>query len=274
MTALTFFSLYSRILIYSVFAALTVAPRYLSAANPSTIPDAPEPSAVPAEPFVTDGFIFSSSRADLYATSFATSLAPGKADAPRYAKYIEPGQKAQPVKWRGKLILSGWEQVQPWSFETQFLAAGWEHLINSNPKTGVNLGGFGEKLWMANVRQNSQAVFSDGVFSSIFHQDPRYYTLGKGGFVRRLYYAASRVVIIRGDNGRQQVNYSEIAGYATAQTLTRYYYPANGCTWDEVWEGYGISLAGAALGNAMHEFSKEIFAPLHHKDRQQVILAR
>lgn len=265
-----------------VFAVLSLAPELISAEKPAVdfsapkaIPSAPEPIAT-ADTFATTG---SSSSLDFTsaepagpepaAGAFAAPFTPGGTDTSRYAKYIEPGQKAQQLKWTGKMIVSGWEQLQPWSFETQFISAEWEQIIQSNPKNGSNLAALGGKLWIANVRQNSQAIFADGVFAGIYHQDDRYYTLGKGGFLRRLYYSASRVLITRGDNGKPQFNYSQVSGYGVAQFLTRFYYPASGCTWGAVGQGYAVSLGGAALGNALHEFGKELFSPLQHKHKDQ-----
>lgn len=214
------------------------------------LPDAPLPEEAAAAMPAADG---------AFAARRYHPLAP---QAYIYDKHVEPGQQALPLRWRDKFVLAGWEQVQPSALEMQIASALWEHLIQGNPKTGSDLGGFGEKLWMANVRQDSQAVLSDGLLASVLHQDPRYYTLGHGGFVHRAWYAGTRVLITRGDDGSRQINFSEIGGYAGAQILTRTYYPHRSCGWGDAAKGYVIALAGSGVGNVAHEFRKEIYQRL------------
>jgi hypothetical protein len=189
--------------------------------------------------------------------------------APRLAKYIEPGQQAQKLNGWQKIELSGWEQVQPYSVSTQILAAAWEHLLNGNPKYGSDKAGFGERIGAASIRQSSQAIFSDGLLPAVFHQDPRYYRKGEGKIVDRVIYSATRVIIIRGDSGKEQVNYSQIIGYAGASALTMTYYPAISATWHDTAEGYGISMVTAALGNQIHEFAPDLIALVRRKHKKQ-----
>jgi hypothetical protein len=65
---------------------------------------------------------------------------------------------------------------------------------------------------------------TEAMFPIALHQDPRYFTKSKGGFLRRTGYALSREVITRGDNGRSQFNTSEIAGNAVAAAISNAYY--------------------------------------------------
>lgn len=173
------------------------------------------------------------------------------------AKYIQPNQKALPLTAKRKLALAGWEQLQPYAFGTQILAAGWQHLLNSDPKYGTDKAGFGEKLGAATLRQGTQAVLADGAFAAIFHEDPRYYRKGSGRFLNRVVYAVMRVIVTRTDSGRAAPNYAQLVGYAGASALTMTYYPAVSATWPKTFQGYGISLAASALGNNVHEFLPE-----------------
>ena len=50
------------------------------------------------------------------------------------------------------------------------------------------------------------------VLPSLFRQDPRYFYKGSGTRASRFWYAVSRTVITRGDNGRAEPNYSTILG--------------------------------------------------------------
>src|SRR2546422_4040461 len=62
-------------------------------------------------------------------------------------------------------------------------------------------------------------------------QDPRYYTLGHGGFFRRTGYAVSRLLITRTDSGVRTFNFSEIIGNGAGAGVSDLYYPARVRTW-------------------------------------------
>ena len=66
----------------------------------------------------------------------------------------------------------------------------------------------------------TRTMLGSGVFPALFRQDPRYHPSGKKGFAARAFYAASRVVVTRGDDGSQQPNYSRIAGSLSASALS------------------------------------------------------
>ena len=225
----------------------------------ATLPDAP--SAVVAPPPVAQD------QESLQTQQAAGTHPPSSIPrpAPRLEKYIQPGQLAISLTVKDKLELSLWEQIQPYSFFTQILAAGWEQLLNSNPKYGTDSAGFGERLGAANIRQNSQAIFSDGVLPAILHQDPRYYRRGSGKFINRVLYSATRVLVTRTDGGNETVNSSELVGYAGAAALTMTYYPAVSATWGTAASAYAVSLAGAAFGNEVHEFYPDLIRIIRHK---------
>jgi hypothetical protein len=206
------------------------------------------------------------SDAPVPAPTIGTSSQNHAVTAKKYAKYIDSGQQAQPLRGKDKIVLSFAEQVQPWAFATQLLSAGWEHLADANPRYGSDMAGFGERLGAAALRQNSHAILSDGLVAAAFHEDPRYYRMGDDNkFSSRLWYAPSRVFITRTDKGKQSVNFAKLIGYAGASSLSKTYYPAVSADWGEIWKGYGISLAGSALGNILHEFIPDPLHHLHHK---------
>lgn len=232
----------------------TIASNLTSAA----IPDAPQPLAATIN--------VATPQQDQDDTQQIPPLPP-RTPAPRLAKYIEPGRRALPLSNRDKLELSAWEQIQPYSLSTLVLAAGWEQLLDSNPQYGTDSAGFGERLGAATILHGSQSIFSDGIAAAVFRQDPRYYMKGSGRIVDRIAYAASRVVLTRTDNGNEAVNYSKLVGYAAASALTMTYYPAVSANWPETTEGYFLSLAGAALGNGVHEFLPQISRIALHRHR-------
>ena len=220
-------------------------PQYASAVE--MLPDAPQPARF-------------SPIQDAHNNPGATSPA-----RPKLSKSVAPGETPPPLTVGEKMRLPLIEQVQPYAFFTQVLSAGWEHLLDSDPQYGTDSAGFGERLGAAALRQSSSVFFSDGVFASLFRQDPRYYRKGSGPILRRGLYAASRVWVTRNDSGARAPNYSLFAGRAVATALTVTYYPAVSATAGRTARGYAISFAPSMLGNQYHEFWPDISRLLFHR---------
>jgi len=236
-------------------AATLLCAKSAIAGDDATLPDAPQP-------MVDVGAVLPP--VEFHASPPQPSSSAPLTPAPRLEKYIGPNQSTVRLSAKEKLELSGWEQLQPYAFATQFIGAGWEHLIDSNPQYGSDSGGFGERLGAAALLQNSRAILSDGIMAAIFRQDPRYYRQGHRPVKQRLYYAAERVFIIRSDEGKYQPNYSQLLGNAVATALTMTYYPAVSATWPKTAKGYGISLTQGALGNEIHEFTPALKRLVFH----------
>lgn len=227
------------------------------ASDDAILPDAPQPTADVRAAVPPDSLQV------MQQPSSSTPRTPAR----RLAKYIDTDQSTVRLSAKEKLELSGWEQLQPYAFATQFMGAGFEQAINSNPQYGTDSGAFGERLGAAALLQDSRAVLSDGIMASIFRQDPRYYRQGHRPVKQRVYHAIERVFIIQSDEGNYQPNYSQLLGNAVATALTMTYYPAVSATWSQTAKGYGISLAQGALGNEVHEFTPALKRLVfHHHD--------
>jgi hypothetical protein len=187
--------------------------------------------------------------------------------APRLARYIQPYQVTRQLSAKEKLALSVREQLRPYAFSTEVLAAGWEHLRDGNPKYGTDSAGFGERLGAAAIQQTSNAIFSDGAFPALLRQDPRYYRKGSGKFLARVAYSATRGVVTRTDAGNPAPNYSRILGSASAYALTMTYYPAVSATWGQTAKGWSVSFLTGALGNQVHEFAPDVRAWIRRRHR-------
>jgi hypothetical protein len=176
----------------------------------------------------------------------------------RDPKSLNLSMPVVPLTVSDKLKLSFQEQLTPFALVSTVFAASWEQLVNSNPKYGSNSTAFAQRVGAAALRQTSQAVLSDGVFASAFHQDPRYYRLADGTLGKRIFYAASRTFRSRTDSGEPVMNYSLLFGHATAQALTLAYYPDLSQNGRVAVTGFAWSLVGSMLGNQYHEFWPDI----------------
>jgi hypothetical protein len=147
------------------------------------------------------------------------------------------------------------------------ISAGWSHLLDNSPNYGTDKGAFGERLGAAAIRGISEDFLSTSVMAPVFHEDPRYYRLGRRGhsLTQRAVYAATRVFITRSDSGRETANLSLLTGNLEAAALTNAYYPARNRTAGRTMLTYGTSLGGAALGFGVNEFLEDALELTHLK---------
>jgi hypothetical protein len=190
------------------------------------LPDAPQPSA-------------QSSARNFTPSTQQTAFSP-LPPARRFAQVIEPGQTEYRFTASDKLVFSFTEVARPITLLPGLYSASYEQLFNTDPKYGHD---------SASVR-----VFSDGIFAGAFHQDPRYYRIADGSFIRRTLLSARQAVIRRGDDGNDQINYSGIAGRAVAAALVTTYYPQPSVTARVVSLTFLSSIATDAGGNLVLEF--------------------
>jgi hypothetical protein len=182
---------------------------------------------------------------------------------------IYPGEIASPMSVHEKVVGGIKDSVSLFSAAGWLAAAGWEQVTNGSPNYGTDAGAFGQRLGAAAIRGISEGVFSESLFAPLFHEDPRYYVMGKGhNFFKRAIYAGTRAIITRTDSGRSTPNFSLIAGNAAGSALTIPYYPSQNTSFKEVASTFGGSLGGSALGFVVDEFIVDALVELHIKKRQ------
>jgi len=182
---------------------------------------------------------------------------------------INPGEVAEPMSVRAKIISGMTNSVSFYSATGWLAAAGWEHLWNSSPNYGTDSGAFGERLGAAALRGVSEGVISNSFFAPLFHEDPRYYVMGRGHpFIKRAWYAGTRTIITRTDSGRTTPNFSLLAGNLAGSALTVPYYPPLNTSFKEVMITFGGSVGGSALGFVVDEFIVDALIDLHIKKKQ------
>jgi hypothetical protein len=104
------------------------------------------------------------------------------------------------------------------------ILAGISQAENSEPGFGQGWEGYGKRVACYAADGTIQNFFVGAIMPSIFRQDPRFFPSGKGSFFHRAGYAASRIVITRGDNGNREFNVSEVLGSAMSSSISTYSY--------------------------------------------------
>jgi hypothetical protein len=143
--------------------------------------------------------------------------------------------------------------------------AGISQVSNSVPEFHQGAAGHARYYWHTFADQTDENYMVEFLFPTALHQDGRYYTLGRGGFVKRLAYSLSRVVITRTDSGRETVNASEIIGAGAASGISDLYYPRQERTWTKTGQRWlmNVSLDDATF--VLREFWPDINDALFHR---------
>lgn len=189
--------------------------------------------------------------------------------APHLRMIIAPGEIADPMTVHDKIV-SGFKDSFSLSSAAGWLStAGWQHLRNSSPNYGTDAGAFGQRLGAATIRATSEGLFRESLFAPLFHEDPRYYIMGKGHpFFKRLVYAGTRSIITLTDSGHATPNFARLAGNAAGSALTISYYPAQNRTFSAVASTFGGSLGGSALSFIVDEFLVDALVDLKLRKKQ------
>jgi hypothetical protein len=177
---------------------------------------------------------------------------------------IEPGQVAPPLSSHAKVVLGLKESFTFFSAVGWTASAGFSQLTNGSPNYGTDSGAFGERLGATSLRLISQNIIGNAFFAPLFHQDPRYYKMGDGHNIgRRVFYAATRSIITKSDDGRSQPNFSLLSGHLAGAALTNTYYPSINRGFRETAETFGNSIGGSAVGFAVTEFLYDVLRFAH-----------
>lgn len=98
-------------------------------------------------------------------------------------------------------------------------------------------------------------TFSYALYPAIFHQDPRYFYLGPTNKMHtRIWHALEYGVITRGDNGRQQLNYSHLLGSASAGAVSSLYHPRSDSAGYLAGLNLGVGIGTTAVEALFREF--------------------
>lgn len=136
---------------------------------------------------------------------------------------------------------------------------------DSHPQLGEGMEGYGRYYWRGLADKADGNYWVTFALPSVFHQDERYYAMGKGGIWKRGIYAASRILITPNYQGHDTFNTSEILGRGISQAISVAYYPSDTRTPGAVAEKLGWALGRDALANVFREFWPDIATHVLHR---------
>lgn len=150
------------------------------------------------------------------------------------------------------------------AFIYQGIVAGISMAQKSQPAFGQGAAGYGQYYAHTFADGTIENYMVEGFVPTLTKQDPRYYTLGHGGFFKRTGYAVSRLLITRTDSGRETFNFSEIVGAGAAAGIGNAYYPGSGDMWVKTYQRWGSQIAQDGLSFVAKEFWPDINRAVFH----------
>jgi hypothetical protein len=224
------------------------------------LPDAPEPQ--------------STATASSQPGKQAAATPDGHTGAPKQTKrilFIVPNFRsvtadeklpAMSVKDKFKLVLD--DTFDYSGFIEVGILSGVSDWHKSEPEFGHGAIAYGRYYWHSFADATDGNVMTEFLVPVATHEDPRYYTLGHGGFLKRSVYSVSRLAITRSDSGHSTPNFSEIVGNGAASGISNFYYPGTDRTWTKTGQRWVLQVGIDGLANLAKEFWPEVNDKLFH----------
>lgn len=150
--------------------------------------------------------------------------------------------------------------------------AGISQAENSEPSYGQGTEGYAKRYGTEFADGTIENFWTSAIIPCVLHQDPRFYQMPSGSFSHRATYAASRIVVTRGDSGHHEFNISEIFGSLIAATISTYsYHPRSERTISNASSVWGSQVGYDTITIEVKEFwpdiQKKLRRHITEKDR-------
>ncbi|HZD50212.1 MAG TPA: hypothetical protein VE178_15830 [Silvibacterium sp.] len=173
--------------------------------------------------------------------------------------------KLPPMTVKEKLWGATQDSFDYSSFIYAGILAGISQWSDSYPEFHQGAAGYGRYYWHTFVDQADENYWTEFILPVAFRQDPRYYTLGRGGVFKRTVYSFSRAFITRTDSGNETFNVSEVVGAGAAAGISNLYYPEQYRTWTKTGQRWASNVALDSVDWIFKEFWPDINSKIFHQ---------
>lgn len=168
-----------------------------------------------------------------------------------------------PLSFKEKLWLATQDSFDYSAFIWVGMVAGVAMASDSQPSFGQGAAGYGI-YYAHNFADNTiENYLVEAIVPAAIKEDPRYYTLGHGGFLKRTGYSLSRLLVTRTDGGNATFNFSEVVGAGAAAGIGNLYYP-NENEWVKTYQRWGSQILQDGISNVAKEFRPDINRAVFH----------
>ncbi|HZR33342.1 MAG TPA: hypothetical protein VFA76_15965 [Terriglobales bacterium] len=157
----------------------------------------------------------------------------------------------------------------PTNFLAAAASAGISQAAGSTSGYGQGASGYGKRFGAELAGSETGLFFSNFLLPTILHQDPRYFRRGTGGFFNRVWYAGTRALVTRRDDGSPALNTSVLMGTGISAGLTNLYYPDADRGAIQTLGRYGAQLGGVASFNVLREFWGDVRGKVPRRHHRQ-----
>ena len=161
--------------------------------------------------------------------------------------------KAAPLSARQKFKLTARATTDPVFLGVTAITAGIQQAQNTYPEYGGGAAGYWKRYGAAYGDAVIGRFMGSVVFATVFRQDPRYFVMTNGSWVRRSWHAISSTVIQRGDNYHWEPAYAHLLGSATTGLIASTYHPGSN-PGKLVLDNTILDLGNKAANNLIREF--------------------
>jgi hypothetical protein len=182
---------------------------------------------------------------------------------------VTSNSASAPLSPKQKFQLMFKSSTDPYIFALTGITAGISMAEDNYPAYGQGVEGF-SKYWGAAYADTFDGNFwGNAVLPAWWHEDPRYFRMGRGNFFKRAGYSAATTVWCKRDNGKWGPNYGNVVGNFIAGGISNFYYPSNqrgvGETFDR---GATVTYEGV-VGAELAEFWPDIYQHFLNKHREK-----
>lgn len=146
----------------------------------------------------------------------------------------------------------------PYTFAAAAYDATWAQAMGDFYNYGGGMQGWGKRFGASVADTEVRTFFGAFLFPVFFHHDPRYFPSRKKGLIPRAWYAATRVVVTRDDDGNNTFNSSEFLAVAFTASMQNAYYPQEDRGFTDTMSRIVGALNGDATSNVLREFWPDI----------------
>ena len=210
----------------------------------SSQPDAPKPQAAPSTPANADEDYGKQDKRILWVI-------------PNY-RAVSANTHLPPLSFKGAMWLATQDTFDYSDFIFVGALSGLDMASRSQPTFGQGAQGYGKYFWHVFADTGIENYMAEAIVPAVTREDPRYYTLGKGGFPKRALYAFDRLFITRTNSGGSTFNLSEVVGAGGAAGIGNLYYPAEANPWVRTYQRWGTQVGLDGVFNLVKEFWPDI----------------
>src|SRR5215475_75779 len=166
--------------------------------------------------------------------------------------YVTYRDDAVPLTKKLKFQLAWKSSTDPVTILGGAFLAGAQQAGDQYAEFGQGAEGYGKRFGTVYANIVASTFLSGAIFPSLLKQDPRYFYKGTGTTRSRIWRAVSNSVICKGDNGRWQINYSNIAGSFGGAAISSTIYPNKNAS--VIVSNFFVRMGESSLAGIFQEF--------------------